>query len=112
MLKKILIVLFFQSIIFIAGAQTALEFIVTPYNKINGISTKSISDILQGSEGYIWIGSSQGLIRFDGNTFKTITNEPGFSNSINNVSSKPFSFGIVYKRIFRNQYKLGFRKIK
>ena len=86
MLKKILIVLFFQSIIFIAGAQTALEFIVTPYNKINGISTKSISDILQGSEGYIWIGSSQGLIRFDGNTFKTITNEPGFSNSINKIA--------------------------
>ena len=86
MLKKILIVIFFQSIFLIVNGQSPAEFIVTPYNEINGISTKSISDYLQGTEGYMWIATFEGLVRFDGSSFKTFTNQPGFSNSISKMA--------------------------
>ncbi len=86
MVKKILIVIFLKAIFFIADAQSTAEFIVTPYNEINGISTKSVSDVLQGADGYMWIASFEGLVRFDGNSFKTFTNLPGFSNSISKMA--------------------------
>jgi ligand-binding sensor domain-containing protein len=80
--KKILISFLTQFIFLFAFSQLPTEFIVTPYNEINGISTKSISDIVQGSDGFMWITSYQGLVRFDGYSFKTFSNQPGYSNSI------------------------------
>lgn len=39
------------------------------YNIENGVSSNNISDILQDSKGYIWLGTDNGLSRFDGNQF-------------------------------------------
>ena len=86
MLKKVFIVFVLQSFFIVVNAQLPDEFIVTPYNEINGISTKSISDFLQGTEGYMWIATYEGLVRFDGSGFKTFKNQPGFSNSISKLA--------------------------
>lgn len=39
------------------------------YNIENGVSSNNISAILQDSKGYIWLGTDNGLSRFDGNQF-------------------------------------------
>lgn len=39
------------------------------YNIENGISANNISALLQDQKGFIWIGTENGLNRFDGNQF-------------------------------------------
>ena len=59
-----------------AGLVTAEEygdFVVTVYNEESGLPTGEANDILQTSDGYIWIGSYGGLIRYDGNEFKNFS---------------------------------------
>ena len=40
------------------------------YNSTNGLPTSEANAIEETSEGFIWIGSYSGLIRYDGNTFE------------------------------------------
>lgn len=40
------------------------------YNIENGIPSNGISDIIQDSKGFIWIGTDNGLSRFDGTQFR------------------------------------------
>jgi len=67
-------------------SQPEAEFITTSYTEINGVTTRSISDMLQGRQGYLWFASYQGLIRYDGYSFKLFTNTPGCSNSIQKMA--------------------------
>ncbi|HQQ13237.1 MAG TPA: two-component regulator propeller domain-containing protein, partial [Bacteroidales bacterium] len=52
------------------------------YNTIDGLSDNHTTAILQDSRGFIWIGSTHGLNRFDGRTFKnyTILGEQGLTD--------------------------------
>ncbi len=40
------------------------------YNNTNGLPTSEANDIVQTAEGFIWIGSYGGLIRYDGSRFE------------------------------------------
>ena len=44
------------------------------YQVQNGLSSNTITTILQDRKGFIWIGTRNGLNRFDGNTFKIFHN--------------------------------------
>jgi len=60
------------------------------YNIENGILSNNISSILQDQKGFIWIGTDNGLSRFDGNQFTLYQkNNPLYSNfhanSINTI---------------------------
>lgn len=44
-----------------------VQFHFRHYNIENGISANNISALLQDQKGYIWIGTENGLSRFDGN---------------------------------------------
>lgn len=46
------------------------SYVVTLYNERNGLPTGEANDVIQTSDGYIWIGSYGGLIRYDGSTFR------------------------------------------
>ena len=50
------------------------------YDNKNGLPTSEANDIAQTSEGFIWIGSYAGLIRYDGNTFERIGTTSGISS--------------------------------
>ena len=52
------------------------------YNIENGVSSNNISTLFQDQKGYIWIGTENGLNRFDGNQFTLYQkNNPLYSNS-------------------------------
>ena len=43
--------------------------IIYTFDDSNGLPTGEANTVLQTKEGYVWIGSYGGLIRYDGTTF-------------------------------------------
>ena len=52
------------------------------YNNVNGLPTSEANAIAQTSEGFIWIGSYSGLIRYDGNQFERIDSSGGIASVV------------------------------
>ena len=46
--------------------------IIRNYGPADGLSQSSVNELLQGQDGYLWIGTFGGLVRFDGNKFTTL----------------------------------------
>lgn len=57
------------------------NYVVTVYNDQNGLPTSEANVVLQTSDGYIWIGSYGGLIRYDGTTFRNYSLDGIISSS-------------------------------
>lgn len=58
------------------------SYVITIYNDQNGLPTGEANTILQTTDGYIWIGSYGGLIRYDGTQFTNYS----LNGSINSSS--------------------------
>jgi signal transduction histidine kinase/ligand-binding sensor domain-containing protein len=80
--------LFFQLISLNAAAQQNILF--TSYTVADGLSQSTINDIAQDRNGFLWIGTDNGLCRFDGYNFKTYKTDPTNANAIN--GEKHFHF--------------------
>lgn len=52
------------------------------YDNRNGLPTSEANTIAETSEGFIWIGSYAGLIRYDGNTFERVDSTTGISSVV------------------------------
>ena len=52
------------------------------YNNTNGLPTSEANTIAQTSEGFIWIGSYSGLVRYDGNAFVRMDSTTGIANVV------------------------------
>ncbi|MBO7663807.1 MAG: HD domain-containing protein [Clostridia bacterium] len=50
------------------------------YNNPNGLPTSEANAITETSEGFIWLGSYAGLIRYDGHTFERFDSTTGIAN--------------------------------
>ncbi|WP_406682937.1 ATP-binding protein [Seonamhaeicola sp. MEBiC1930] len=48
----------------------------------DGMSQVSVNDMIHDSNGFVWIGTADGLDRFDGNVFKQFKHNPNDSTSI------------------------------
>lgn len=59
---------FFQGV----KAQTSIK-----YTEENGLPTNHIYQVEQDAEGFIWFATNSGVVKFDGNTFKTFTTQEG-----------------------------------
>jgi ligand-binding sensor domain-containing protein/signal transduction histidine kinase len=57
-------------------------FIINSWNVENGLPDNEAISILQARDGYLWIGTLHGLVRFDGSEFTTFNemNTPGLKN--------------------------------
>jgi len=67
--------------------ESALENITTE----NGLSDNNITSIAQDGKGFIWIGTTNGLNRFDGYNFRIYSNDPANEYSIaSNLISELF----------------------
>lgn len=51
------------------------DYVVTVYNEQNGLPTGEANVVIQTLDGYVWIGSYGGLIRYDGTDFKNYSEE-------------------------------------
>jgi signal transduction histidine kinase/ligand-binding sensor domain-containing protein len=47
-----------------------------------GLSQASVNAVLRDSKGFIWLGTDDGLNRFDGKIFRVYRNQPGDSSSL------------------------------
>ncbi len=52
------------------------------YDNTNGLPTSDANAIVQSSEGFLWIGSYSGLIRYDGNEFYRYDASTGMSSVV------------------------------
>ena len=50
------------------------------YDNTNGLPSAEANDIVQTSEGFIWIGCYAGLVRYDGNTFERLDSTQGVNS--------------------------------
>lgn len=55
--------------------------ITREFNQSNGLPTGEANTVLQTSDGYVWIGSYGGLIRYDGTTFRNYSEEGSIASS-------------------------------
>ncbi|MEX0609539.1 MAG: two-component regulator propeller domain-containing protein [Balneolaceae bacterium] len=55
------------------------NYVITQYSLEDGLPQSSVNDIIQTSDGYMWMATFGGLVRFDGNSFTTFNraNTPG-----------------------------------
>jgi len=79
-MKNSISILFFSFILFINGFSQQYDF--TNYSISNGLSQSVVNCTFQDSKGYIWIGTQNGLNRFNGETFDVYSYNPADSNSI------------------------------
>jgi len=78
-LKKILIsILFLLACIVVMAQNLHFERITTS----EGLSQNDINDIYQDKNGFLWIGTNDGLNRFDGYSFKTYRIQPSAENGL------------------------------
>lgn len=63
------------------SASESLPYVKTIYNEQNGLPTGEANAVLQTSDGYLWIGSYGGLIRYDGTTFRNYSTDGSLSSS-------------------------------
>ncbi|MEO7047002.1 MAG: two-component regulator propeller domain-containing protein, partial [Ferruginibacter sp.] len=54
----------------------------TNYTVANGLPSNKVNDIIQDSRGFVWMGTAQGLVRFDGNKFTVYNHSRSDSNSM------------------------------
>lgn len=54
------------------------------YTIANGLPSKSTTATIQDKRGFIWVGTENGLCRFDGFSFKVFSKKTGDSSSITN----------------------------
>ena len=52
------------------------------FTKDDGLHSSIIQSITEAADGFIWLGTGDGLVRFDGNTFKHYLHDPQDSSSI------------------------------
>jgi energy-coupling factor transport system substrate-specific component len=61
-------------------AEKSEGFTAVLYDNTNGLPTSEANAIAETSEGFIWIGSYAGLIRYDGNTFERMDSTGGLTS--------------------------------
>ncbi len=64
-----------------------LDLMFHSWNKQQGLPDNSVTAILQTRDGYLWVGTSSGLARFDGMKFTLMSPEHSRSNSIISVTA-------------------------
>jgi ligand-binding sensor domain-containing protein len=52
------------------------------YGHDNGLPVSLYYSVLQSSDGYLWMGSSSGLVRFDGKNYKIFFSDYTDTNSL------------------------------
>lgn len=59
------------------------QYMITAWDSDSGLPQNAVTAIAQSRDGYLWIGTQEGLVRFDGVGFSAFThqNEPAFAQN-------------------------------
>lgn len=89
-------------------AQQTKQYNFSHYGTVGGLASNQINTVVQDAEGYLWIGSTEGLQRFDGiryKTFRAIQNDPS------SIPSNPILQLLIDKKknlwVLTNDGKVG-----
>ena len=102
-------------------AQQAKRYSFANYNVNNGLAAYHTTSIAQDEQGFIWIGTINGLQRFDGNRFLTFRHSPADTSSIleNNIIQLHYDKQKTLWVLFGNgkigifdTYRFTFREVK
>src|SRR5271170_8523652 len=65
-----------------AAEQTVSPFAVNSWGNEEGLPQSSVISVIQTKDGYLWLGTLNGLVRFDGNRFAIFdqNNTPGLGS--------------------------------
>lgn len=66
------------------GRQQAANAVTLRYSILEGLPSRNATTVIKSRSGFVWIGTENGLCKFDGYTFKTFTNRKGDSTSLSN----------------------------
>lgn len=80
-MKKIIALIVLLQMLVVYSA-TCQPYYFRNYQVENGLSNNTVFSCVQDQQGFVWMGSKDGLNRFDGYTFKVFRNIPGDSMSI------------------------------
>jgi signal transduction histidine kinase/ligand-binding sensor domain-containing protein/DNA-binding response OmpR family regulator len=58
--------------------------VISRYTILDGLPARNATTVIKSRSGFVWIGTENGLCKFDGYTFKAFTNRKGDSTSISN----------------------------
>ena len=67
----------------ISLSATTSQSLLTSFSTKDGLVSNLVNITFQDSKGFLWIGTSSGLSRFDGREFTNYFNNPRDENSIN-----------------------------
>lgn len=73
------------------------------YNEEDGLNNSYTYSLNQDSNGFLWIGSNNGMFRFDGKEFKQFSNKHGVKN-IDVLSCIPLYNGEIFVAPFLNDF--------
>ena len=77
-----IIVFFLQYVILDISAKSSCNISLLNYSIEDGLSNNKINALFQDSEGYLWIGTKDGLNRYNGYEFDIFKNHYGDTNTI------------------------------
>lgn len=63
-------------------SQQAKQYAFKHFTTVNGLAANYVGRLIQDSDGYIWMGTQNGLQRYDGNNFITFHNRVSDSTSL------------------------------
>ncbi len=86
-MRILILIFFFSGLSFEFFAQSYITAIHN-YGVKDGMSSRNVNCFLQDSENFLWVGTNNGLNRFDGTRFKAYTREQNglSSNSIHQIA--------------------------
>ena len=67
--------------IYLFSLKIFAQFSVTHYTSENGLPHDLCYQIIQDKQGYIWLGTDNGLVKFNGSTFQNYNRNQGLTNS-------------------------------
>lgn len=65
-----------------AKAQLPQDLKITHFDGATGFYSRVVTSVLKDKKGFLWIGSSDGLYRYDGYSFRNYRKQPNDSNSL------------------------------
>jgi Signal transduction histidine kinase len=83
-MKKLILILLAFFIAFVLKAQGNTNYYFKRLTIADGLSQNTVNSIMQDRNGFIWIGTKDGLNRYDGQTFQVFKYNPDKKSSIGN----------------------------